>query len=648
MSLFKKTYRLLACCCMLAFYLSSHCQVRLPHLVSDGMVLQRDVPVKIWGWAAAGEKITIHFNDKIYTCDAGGNGKWTVALQPIKAGGPYNMQVDASNHITVSNILIGDLWVCSGQSNMVLPMERVKEKYPDEIAHADFPYIRQFFLPTVYNFNKQEDDVPPGKWLEATPKNVLSFSAAAYFFARELFQKYHVPIGLINSSVGGSPAEAWMSEDALKAFPGYLAIAQQCKDSLYVDSIKKADNAVTSDWNKNIAEQDKGLHDIKLWYDTAYDATGWQTMPVPGYWADNGLKGVNGVVWYRKEIEVPQEMIGKPAKLMLGRIVDMDIAYVNGVMCGTTGYQYPPRRYELAAGMLKPGKNVIVVRIVNNGGKGGFVLDKPYTLTAGGKTIDLRGEWRYKIGTSSAPLAGASTFFQYKPEGLFNSMVAPLLNYRIKGVIWYQGEANTSKAAEYAKLFSSMIADWRTQWKQGNFPFIYVQLANFMEAKDQPSESTWAELREAQRKTLSTPNTAMAVTSDIGEWNDIHPLDKEDVGKRLAFAAQKIAYGDDKIVYSGPLYRSMKTEGNKVIISFSNTGSGLITKGGGELKYFAIAGADKKFVWAKATIENNKVVVWSDSVSHPVVVRYAWADNPAGANLYNREGLPASPFTTVK
>jgi len=645
MPIISKKYRLLLC--FLVHTVTCFSQVKLPHLVTDGMVLQRDIPINIWGWAASCEKITLRFNNKTYNSAAASDGKWLITMPAMKAGGTYEMQIDASNHIQLSNILIGDVWVCSGQSNMELPMERVKERYPDEVANANYPLIRQFNIPTHYNFSKEEDDEPSAKWEEVNPKNILSFSAVAYFFAKELFQKYHVPIGLIKTSVGGSPAEAWLSEDALKSFPSYATIIQQDKDSLYVDSVKKADNAVSNAWNKRITDNDKGLHDTKPWYDTTYDASGWQTMPLPGYWADHGLKGINGVVWFRKEINVPIEMTGKPAKLLLGRIVDADIVYVDGVQSGTTGYQYPPRRYELPAGLLKPGKNIIVVRVINNSGRGGFVLDKPYTLTANGQTIDLKGDWQFKLGASTEPL-GSSTFFQYKPEGLYNSMIAPLLNYRIKGVIWYQGEANTFNPPAYSKLFPALINDWRKHWHQGNFPFLYVQLANFMEAKDQPSESNWAALRDVQRRTLSVPGTGMAVIDDIGEWNDIHPLDKEDVGKRLALAAQKVAYGDDKVVYSGPLYEAMKTEGNKITITFKNTGSGLTVKGGGDLKYFSIAGADKKFVWANAKIEGNNVIVWSESIEHPVTVRYAWADNPEGANLYNKDGLPASPFTTDK
>ncbi len=635
-----------------AFFCSIIClnifaQVRLPHLIGDSMVLQRNTTINIWGWAAPAENIIIAFTGKTYHTSAAADGKWFVHLSPMQAGGPYDMQIDASNHITLKNILIGDVWVCSGQSNMVLPMERVKERYPDEIAQANYPGIRQFFLPTVYNFNSEQDDVPPGKWQAANQQTVLSFTAVGYFFAKALFDKYHVPIGLLNTSVGGSPAEAWLSEVALKAFPKQLAALQQCKDSLYVDSIKKKDNATSAAWYKNITDNDKGLHGDLLWYDTSYNAANWQTMQLPGYWGDNDatLKGVNGVIWFRKEINIPAEMADKPAKLMLGRIVDADIAYVNGIQCGATTYQYPPRRYNIKEGILKPGKNIIVVRVISNVGNGGFVPDKPYTLAANNETINLIGTWQYKLGTTSNPL-GPSTFFQYKPTGLFNSMIAPLLNYGVKGVLWYQGESNTSEPKEYFSLLPALIHDWRRQWHNEKLPFIYVQLPNFMEEQQQPSESNTAILREAQRKALVIPNTAMAVTIDIGEWNDIHPLDKKDVGNRLALAAEKLVYGEKNLVASGPLYQSMKVTGNKVVISFTNTGGGLVAKGGDSLQYFAIAGADKKFVWAKAIIQNNKVIVWNDAVQNPVAVRYAWADNPAKANLYNKEGLPASPFTT--
>jgi sialate O-acetylesterase len=529
---------------------------------------------------------------------------------------------------------------------MELSMNRVKYRYPDEITNSENPLIRQFLVPARYDFKEPRENVQSGNWVSANPKTVLNFTATGYFFAKELFEKYHVPIGLINASLGGSPAQAWMSEDALKAFPEYLETANKFKDDNYRNQIAEKDKARSDAWYALSRKIDKGLADgQKPWFDTDCDASEWATMDVPGYWADGDLGHVNGVVWFRKEIDVPASMTDKPAKLLLGRVVDADETYVNGKFVGTVSYQYPPRIYDVPEDLLKPGRNIITVRVINNIGRGGFLLDKPYQLTAAGQTIDLKGKWQYKLGATMEPLQ-PKTFIEWQPLGLFNGMVSPLLNCKLKGVIWYQGESNTVKPFEYQKLFPAMIANWRQKWNRGNFPFLYVQLANFMETKDQPSESDWAQLRQAQLKTLAVPNTAMAVIIDIGEWNDIHPLNKEDVGKRLALAAKKIAYGDKKVVHSGPIYKSMKIEGNKIILTFTNTGSGLIAKGDDELRYFSIAGADKKFVWAKAKINGNKIIVWNDGIANPVAVRYAWADNPEGANLYNKEGLPASPFTT--
>jgi len=620
-------------------------QVRLPRLVSDSMVLQRDSRTRIWGWASPGEKVTVRFNGQAHAAVTGVDGKWMVGLPPMSAGGPYDMEIDASNRILVKGILIGDVWVCSGQSNMELPMERVKERYPDVIAHSANPAIRQFAVGMRYNFNMPQEDVAGGSWRAASPFNVLSFSAVGYFFALALYEQYHVPIGLIRTAVGGSPAEAWLSEGALRQFPDYAAIAEKCKDTAYVEGIRRREDSVSKAWYQSIALRDMGLHGVQPWFDPAYDASGWQETSVPGFWADQGLPPVNGVMWFRKEVEVPERLTGRPVKLMLGRIVDLDSVYVNGVLVGTTGYQYPPRRYEIPSGVLRPGKNIFVVRVINSAGKGGFAVDKPYWFGVGDDRISLEGKWKYRLG-ATAELLPPTTFFQYKPLGLFNGMIAPLVNYRVKGVIWYQGEANTGKAWEYRHLFSSVIVDWREQFGVPDLPFLFVQLPNFGVAKAQPSESSWAALREAQLQTLSVPHTGMAVTIDVGEWNDLHPLNKEAVGKRLALAARAVAYGEKDLVASGPVYSSMRQEEGAIRIRFTSVGGGLVAKGDGILKGFTIAGSDKHFVRADAVVGGNDVVVRSRQVPHPVAVRYAWADNPEWANLYNREGLPASPFRT--
>lgn len=628
----------------------AYAQVRLPQLISDGMVLQRDAKLKIRGWAAPGEKVTIKFNNKRYTAITTPSGDWQVEIAKMKTGGPYTMDISASNHLIINDILIGDVWFCSGQSNMVLPMDRVKEKYPDEIANANYPQIRNFFISTVSDVSKVHADLPPGKWLVCNPENVLSFGAASYFFAKQLYNKYHVPIGIINSSVGGTPIQAWISEDGIKTIPNYTQRLVTITDTAFLNNVKQQAALAAIRQKEVVKITDLGLTGPKTWYDTTYKPKDWHHFWLPGYWADQGVSGLNGSVWFRKEINVPAEMTGKPAKIYMGRIVDADNLYVNGVLCGNTTYQYPPRRYKIAENILKPGKNIITIQVINTAGKGGFVPDKAYYIAVGNDTIDIRGDWQYKVGQvftrDGNNYSGYGFSAQNEPTGLYNTMVAPAINYSIKGFVWYQGEANTDKPKEYKLLLSTMISDWRSKWGQGDLPFIYAQLPNFMEVKYSPSESQWAELRESQLETLSVPNTAMAVTIDAGEWNDIHPLDKKDVGDRLALGAEKIAYNDASVIASGPIYRSSKIDGNQIILTFSDIGSGLIAKDDTTLMQFEIAGADHKFYWANARIENNHVVVWSSRVLNPVYVRYAWQDNPQGANLYNKEGLPASPFTT--
>jgi sialate O-acetylesterase len=611
------------------------------------MVLQRDTRVNIWGWASVNEKINISFENKKYKTTADANGKWLITLSPMKAGGPYTMNIDASNHLVINSILIGDVWLCSGQSNMVHQMILHRELYEDDIANANNPDIRQFWVPNITDLQKPQDDLPSGYWKAANPQDVLQFSAVAYFFAKTIYQKYHVPIGLINSSFGGPGIEAWISEEGLKDFRSVINKIQKNKDTAYINSTNRAVFAANANRPK---PHDKGLTGDKPWYDTNYIPKGWRSIMIPGYWEDQGIKDLDGIVWYRKEIDVPASMTGIPPKVYLGRIVDEDYLYVNGKLVGNTTYQYPQRRYSLSAGLLKPGKNIFVIRVINNSGKGGFVPDKPYYISAAEQKIDLKGEWQYKVGDAFVPAPNpvSPIAMEYQPTALFNAMISPLTNYSIKGILWYQGEGNISNASDYEKLLPAIITDWRSRWKQGDVPFLYVQLPNFGEVKYLPSESPWAVLREAELKALSIPNTGMAVAIDLGEWNDIHPMNKKDVGIRLALAAEHVAYGEKNIVYSGPIYQSSITEGNKITILFNNIGSGLITKDGEELSDFAVAGSDKKFVWAKAKIEGDKVIVWSDQISAPKYIRYAWADNPANANLYNKEGLPASPFTTEK
>lgn len=621
-------------------------QIKLPKLISDGVILQRNEKVKIWGWASANEKISLLFNTKTYTTEADEDGNWHIMLPAQKAGGPFTMFFKGTNEVKVQDVLFGDVWVCSGQSNMELPMERIKEKYGDIIKNSENSNIRQFLVPDKYNFKQEETDFDSGNWVSATPENVLSFSAVAYFFAKDIYEKQHVPIGLINSALGGSPVESWMSDEALKDFPEAYAEAQKYKNDELIKQIETSDKKRSDDWYALLDSKDKGLYNH--WdLSSGIDFSDWDKMDIPSFWADSSLGKVNGSVWFSKDVNVPKEMVGKPAKLFLGRIVDQDFVYVNDEFVGTTGYQYPPRRYDVKPTILKEGKNTIMVRIINNIGNGGFVSDKPYFLAVENDTIDLKGTWKYKLGTTIQPLEGP-TFIRWKPEGLYNAMIAPLLNLKIKGVLWYQGESNTGNPTNYNQTFPALINDWRNQWQQGDFPFLYVQLTNFMETYPQPRESNWAALRQAQLETLSVSKTGMAVTIDLGEWNDIHPLNKEDVGKRLALLATKLAYGEKSIYAESPTPHKTKFKDDSVIISFENTGSGLKIKNGDELKRFSISNDGKHFVWAKAELVGNKIIVSDKTISNPIMVRYAWDNNPDDANLFTNEGLPASPFEVKK
>ncbi len=642
----KLKYFVLFVSSILCNYMQASAQLRLPKLIRDSMILQRDIPLNIWGWSLPEDKIKIQFNHQKYTATTGKDGKWIATIDAIKAGETYSMQISNNKQtIVLNNILAGDVWICSGQSNMVHQMTLHSVLYADEIAQANNPEIRHFWIPNVTDLNKPHEDLTTGFWKSANPQDILQFSAVAYFFAKKVYEKYHIPIGLINASVGGTPIEAWISEEGFKDFPSIQQLIKKNKDSAYINDLIRRSAAFNA--SRPPRQEDKGM--VNKWYDANFVPKGWYSINVPGFWEDQGIKELDGIVWYRKEIEIPASMTNVSAKLFLGRIVDADNVYINGTAIGNTTYMYPQRRYTIAPGILRAGKNIITVRVQNNAGKGGFVPDKPYHLIANNQTIDLRGEWKYKVGSVFIPqreFGPSPVSAQNQPIALYNAMIAPLTNYACKGFLWYQGEANSGRANEYMQLQSALVKDWRNKWQNNDAPFLYVQLPGFMDMNYLPSESQWAAFREAQLKSLSIPNSAMAVAIDIGEWNDIHPDRKKEVGDRLFLAAEKIAYQQKEIVYSGPIFQTATVEGNKINISFNNIGTGLVSSDGEELNYFSIAGAEKKFVWAKAKIEGNHVIVWNDAITNPLFVRYAWADNPAGANLSNKEGLPASPFRT--
>jgi len=526
-------------------------------------------------------------------------------------------------------------------------MERVKERFPDDIASANYPDIRNFFVQTLTDLKGPKDDFPAGEWKTVNPKDVLTMGAVTYFFARDLYDQYKVPIGIINSSVGGTPIEAWISEGGYKDFTDIQKTISQNKDTAYVSSLNRSFSNGGRRQSQNV-----DLGQTEHWESNDYQPKGWRSFNIPGYWEDQGLKDLNGVVWFRQEIEIPESWVGKSVKLYMGRIIDADEMYVNGKRIGGTGYQYPPRRYEIPDDLLKAGKNIFVIRVTNQAGKGGFVPDKPYFMTANDQQIDLKGTWQYKVGQvypSGMASMGATAPFvaQNQPTALYNAMVAPVLPMKVKGFIWYQGESNVTNAQAYYKLMPALINDWRKLWSDKNLPFLVVQLPNFQDIDYTPAESNLAVLREAQNQALLLKNTAVTVTLDLGEWNDIHPLNKKDIGKRLALSARNLAYNDKAVVYSGPRLKSQSISGDKVILTFEDVAEGIKSKDAEDLRWFAVADYDKRFVWAKAKIlGKDQIEVSSEAVKNPKYVRYGWQDNPEGINFYNSEGLPASPFRT--
>jgi sialate O-acetylesterase len=634
------------CICFLVLsHFIVNSQIKLPKLIADNMVLQRDKPLKIWGWASPKEKVAILFQKKNFRTVANNNGKWEVILPPQPAGSGFEMIIKGKNELKIRNVAFGDVWLCSGQSNMVLNMERVKEKYPQEIAAANYPDIRNFFISTQTELKGPKTDFQSGEWKTANPNDVLSFGAVTYFFAKNIYDQYKVPIGIINSSVGGTPIEAWISEEGFKDFSEIQKTIQKNKDTSYVNSFSQ----------RNIVPQlkleIKDLGQIEHWESADYQPKGWRNINIPGFWEDQGLKELNGVVWYRKEIDIPQNWTGKNLKIMMGRIVDADEMYFNGKKIGNITYQYPPRRYQISSDLIKPGKNILVIKVTNTSGKGGFVPDKPYFLQSEDDQIDLKGTWQYKIGEVFQPVAWSlnmtSLVRQNQPSALYNAMIAPVLPFNIKGILWYQGESNTANPEAYGNFMTSIIKDWRTKWNDQKLPFLGVQLTNFQEINYTPTESNWAALREAQNKALTLPNTAVAVTIDLGEWNDIHPLNKKDIGARLALSARNLAYGESNLEYSGPVFVSQNIDNERIVLQFKSVVDGIISNDGEPLRWISIAGYDKKFVWAKTKIvAKDKIEVWNESIKSPKYVRYAWQDNPEGVNFYNSVGLPASPFRT--
>ncbi len=618
--------------------------IKLPRLFSDNMVLQRNQPVTIWGWADANEKVTVQFIGQTNTCKAGKDGRWKIILGAAATGGPYDLTLQGKNFIRLKNILVGDVWVCSGQSNMEWIVQN-SNNAASEIANASYPVIRQFEVPNTIAASPQEDLID-GEWKICSPETVGSFTAAGYFFAREIFLQTHIPIGLINASWGATNIETWTSREAFEKNNEFKSMIANMPTIDLEGLAKKKTAIIKQRINQLQGNEEQTEAIIDKWKELSYDDSHWPVMQAPKLWEEQSLPDFDGIVWYRRTIVAAADAAGKEAVIELAMIDDTDETYINGVKVGSTNTYNEKRKYTIPAGILKEGKNVIAVRVLDTGGGGGIWGEAAdLKITIAGKVTSLAGNWQYQVAvvSSAAVAIGPNSY----PTLLSNGMISPLIPFAIKGAIWYQGEANDHRAFQYRKAFPLMITDWRRRWGLGDFPFYFVQLASF-NANNGNSEkgSGWAELREAQTMTLSLPNTGMAVTTDIGEAKDIHPRNKQDVGKRLAAIALNKNYNLAN-EYSGPVYQSMKIIGDTIVLSFTHLGSGLVAKNKyGYLQGFEIAGADKKFYFAKAFIKDNSVVVFNENVTRPAAVRFGWADDAGENNLFNKEGFPAGPFRT--
>ncbi|GAB3890517.1 sialate O-acetylesterase [Larkinella knui] len=624
--------------------LQTWADVRLPKIFGSHMVLQRRKPLPVWGWSEPNEKITVQFNNQTKSTKADQSGKWLLRLDPVEAGGPFALTVTGKkNTVTFDDVLVGEVWVCSGQSNMEMVVKS-SANAEKEIKEGNYPLIRHFKVPHDMSLTPKED-VLTGSWQACTPETVGNFTAVGYFFARELQKELNnVPIGLLNSSWGGTQSESWTSREAMASFDEFkpaLDAMPKNLDEFARQRLEQLQAQITK-----LQGSLPAAAEVQQWSGMDFNDANWPTLRLPDLFDRKAIPGFDGVVWFRREVTIPNELAGKEMTLSLGTIDDADETYVNGIKVGNTGQAGLLRNYTIPAGTLKPGRNVIAVRDEDYGGGGGFTAkEDQFKLSGSGREISVVGDWKFRI----ADFSRNAVLVNPNMTGtiLYNAMINPLIPYAIEGVIWYQGETNAGRAFQYRKAFPLMITDWRTRWGQGDFPFLFVQLASFNAGNGNSANgSNWAELREAQTMTLALPNTGMAVTSDIGEAKDIHPKNKQDVGKRLAINALKTVYGQNR-EYSGPVFKSMEVNGNKAILTFDHLGAGLMSSDKyGYLKGFEVAGADQKFYWAKAEIQGDKVVVYANEVATPVSVHYGWADDNGEVNLYNKEGLPAVPFRT--
>ncbi len=640
-------------------------KLKLPRLISDGMVLQQKKPVRIWGEDEPGRTVTVMFLETEYKGKVSETGEWEIFTDQADAGSGYQIEIrdDAGEERVICDVAIGDVFFCSGQSNMELHIERVMDRYPEEIGHCANKDIRTFKITENPEFHELLKDHKSGVWKAVSEETFPEFSATAYFFAKHMYHMAGVPIGLIDASLGGSRIETWMSRDMLAGYDDFLALADRYRDETFVQERLNENQRLAQQWHSRLDSLDIGLQED--WPRASFELSAWQEIEIPFFFGDTPLKGFIGSVWFYREFTVGEQLAGKEASLWLGTIVDSDTVYVNGVQVGHTDYQYPPRKYTVPEGLLKEGKNSIVIRVEVEIGQGRFTDEKTYAIFRGDDRIDLSGKWLYRIG-AACDIIEATDFVSWKPTALYNGMTAPCHKYVCAGILWYQGESNTHETADrYLDLTERMVAGYRAKWGE-ELPFIYVQLPNFRieryGADRDDVVNDWPFVREEQRKALKIPGTGMVTAIDLGEDNDLHPLNKEGIGWRLAMQAMKLLYGKESEC-EGPQIEDVhaeKAEGClwKLTLTFRQaTGMYADPQANlegttaekrqklSEIRDFELVDEKGMVHTASARIVKNRVLLTCTEQMEAVQeVRYCYYNTNRGAMLYNQEGFPMTPF----
>lgn len=610
--------------------------INLSPIFSNHMVLQRNQNNEIWGKSSS-ETVTVLLDTYKNTVATDVEGNWSITLPKMKAGGPYRILIQGDEQIEIEDVMIGDVFLLGGQSNMEIPIYRTMDctTQEDLVGEEDSPMIRKFQVPLHYEFEAPMEELEEGAWERLDRENWMNFSAIGYFLARELYQQHHVAIGLIHTAAGGTLVESWMKESTLGRLGEYEKRLVELRQEGYIEGVIESDQERVSNWHERLDQTDVGVQE--KWYENGIPESK-ETMCVPGLWEGTPMESFRGSVWLQKRVMI-ENIDSEDILLYLGAMIDSDEVYINGKLVGRTEYRYPPRKYRVKPGVLRVGENQIAIRIKCETFAGGFVPEKPYHLRVGRRIYALDGAWKCKIGAHMDQL-GMQTFFQYEPTALYNGVLYPIRRVKVAGIAFYQGESNTEYPEPYEQLFQAMIGDWRELFGE-EVPFIFIGLSSFGLTKEEKEGTNWAVLREAQKKALCLPNTAMITTIDVGEWNDLHPQNKKEVGRRVALAMQQCVYGK-RVEISGPTVLRADREKEEVILTFEHTGMGLVVKKG-PLQGFSYKLPDgtRKEAVAYLKEDNVHVVLGED---RPTYLYYAWSNVALDANLYNKEGLPAVPF----